>query len=967
MNIPMKYIKLLAVIATLFALIGCEEKEKEEPFVSASPSSLTFSVGGETQTIKISSNQTWTVSADEAWLSVSPSSGSGDMSVTVTAQENTSFDGRSAKINVSATGAASSVSATQVGVSRVLNVIDGIVTVPEAGGSYQIGIEYNVDYTVSSDVDWIKFVGTKAVSSGKLEFEVSANKTIEKRVGKVTISDKSGKATAQTITFTQDPFVGILELSGSTVEVPEEGGTYTLDIEYNVDYKVTVEESAADWIKFIESKATSTGKLEFFVEANNKAETRSGKVTISDPSGAAKAQTITFTQAASMHEKNALMQIYNDMGGSSAWTNWGTDAPLSNWCGITFEDGHVTGFNAAMIIPRPYGNISEGISELSELRVLTISSCEEVTGTLPESLAKLTKLERFTLQDTKLTGPLPDIFGEMKNLKEVKINMNWNLGGPLPESLGTGSELEILNLRNNAFTGSIPASWFEKEKELDLFNNKLSGQIPVKFYSWKNWHRIFYQILSQDNDSSHLDHSNAPYVPFDADSNRYVGYDGSEFVIDDLIKQNEYTIIAHWGISNPFGDQFMKQLKTLYDRYHSKGVEIVTFNSWDINSDSVSEAQVKKYLQDNGFESMKNVNIFKSPAFSYPLENPYAEVVDKRGAIVFSCNGKEFFDKDDVFGKNAVLDLPRFIRTVYGEFDPDHVSTDFSKDGEVTVLQKASVGNGIDIVLMGEAYVDTDMAEGGVYDTVMRDAMEEFFKIEPYKSYRDRFNVYEVKVVSKNCIIGEDTAFGVQYGAGTSVYGNYEKAMDYALKVPGVQLKNLVVIAMINSDHGGATTSSSPGYDNGLAWVSAYGNSPNLYGPIVRHEAAGHAFAHLDDEYVSSDFTPDAGWHAKKAEQQNELGWWPNLYITTGDATPENCPWKEFLDDARYKDSVGIYAGGGASASKYVYRPSPDSMMNTNVEYFNAPSRYAIFKRIMKLSGEDCSFEKFATYDAINR
>ena len=42
-------------------------------------------------------------------------------------------------------------------------------------------------------------------------------------------------------------------------------------------------------------------------------------------------------------------------------------------------------------------------------------------------------------------------------------------------------------------------------------------------------------------------------------------------------------------------------------------------------------------------------------------------------------------------------------------------------------------------------------------------------------------------------------------------------------------------------------------------------------------------------------------------------------------------------------------------------------MMNQNVEYFNAPSRWAIYQRILKLSGETPSFDKFLEYDAVNR
>ena len=42
-------------------------------------------------------------------------------------------------------------------------------------------------------------------------------------------------------------------------------------------------------------------------------------------------------------------------------------------------------------------------------------------------------------------------------------------------------------------------------------------------------------------------------------------------------------------------------------------------------------------------------------------------------------------------------------------------------------------------------------------------------------------------------------------------------------------------------------------------------------------------------------------------------------------------------------------------------------MMNQDMEYYNAPSRWAIYKRIMELSGETASFSKFLEYDAINR
>ena len=71
-------------------------------------------------------------------------------------------------------------------------------------------------------------------------------------------------------------------------------------------------------------------------------------------------------------------------------------------------------------------------------------------------------------------------------------------------------------------------------------------------------------------------------------------------------------------------------------------------------------------------------------------------------------------------------------------------------DGQTIQLQQATVGRGIDLVFLGEGFVDRDMGDGGLYEQKMREAMEQFFSIEPYKSFRNRFNVFLVKVVSPN-------------------------------------------------------------------------------------------------------------------------------------------------------------------------------------------------------------------------
>jgi hypothetical protein len=67
-------------------------------------------------TFNITSNTSWTVTDNQSWLTVSPTSGSNNGTVTVTAQENTSASARTATVTVSATGVPSrTVTVTQTG------------------------------------------------------------------------------------------------------------------------------------------------------------------------------------------------------------------------------------------------------------------------------------------------------------------------------------------------------------------------------------------------------------------------------------------------------------------------------------------------------------------------------------------------------------------------------------------------------------------------------------------------------------------------------------------------------------------------------------------------------------------------------------------------------------------------------------------------------------------------------------
>ena len=309
------------------------------------------------------------------------------------------------------------------------------------------------------------------------------------------------------------------------------------------------------------------------------------------------------------------------------------------------------------------------------------------------------------------------------------------------------------------------------------------------------------------------------------------------------------------------------------------------------------------------------------------------------------------------------------------EFYPKYyTSTDFSSDGIVEALQTATVGNGIDIVLMGDAYSDRLIADG-TYRSVMMNTMEQFFSEEPYKSYRDYFNVYMVNVVSLNEVYELDsrTALNTWFGDGTAVGGDDQAAFNYALKaISADRMDEALIVVMMNRDYYAGTCwmyyPESGDYGNGVsvAYFPTSSDAATLRG-LILHEAGGHGFAKLADEYAYEEYGQIPSEEITNCQNLWNFGWFTNVDFTS-DLSLVN--WAEFIADERYQyDGLGAFEGGFTYWTG-VWRPTENSIMRYNEGCFNAPSREAIYIRINKLAyGADWQYdyEDFVTYDAVNR
>ncbi|MBO5821337.1 MAG: leucine-rich repeat protein, partial [Alistipes sp.] len=332
---------------------------------------------------------------------------------------------------------------------------------------------------------------------------------------------------------------------------------------------------------------------------------------------------------------------------------------------------------------------------------------------------------------------------------------------------------------------------------------------------------------------------------------------------------------------------------------------------------------------------------------------------------------------------------------MYAPNDPNYNSTDYSANGQYVTLQSATDGNGIDVVLMGDGYSDRQVASGR-YEADMRKAMEVFFSKEPFTSFRYLFNVYMVMCVSKregcsNDYVYGETALNCKIKSdGISVSADTGDVYSHAKEVFGEQKyeyndgpridESTLIVIMNSNAYAGVCYMSQPksnttkSYGNGssLSFFSLCGND-ELFANLLIHEACGHGFAKLGDEYFSSGngAINNRGYYEMKDFEQ--WGWYKNVDSTIGEPlTTQTIKWRHFLTDYRYADLVGIYEGAYTFA-KNAYRPSEDSIMRHvrgSDGEFNAPSREAIYYRIHKLAYGDSwvyNFEDFAAYDAINR
>lgn len=294
-------------------------------------------------------------------------------------------------------------------------------------------------------------------------------------------------------------------------------------------------------------------------------------------------------------------------------------------------------------------------------------------------------------------------------------------------------------------------------------------------------------------------------------------------------------------------------------------------------------------------------------------------------------------------------------------------------ENEWLTLQKATRGNngGINIVILGDGYDAKDISSGD-YLTNIKQEVEYFFGIEPYTTYRDYFNVYTAFPLSTETGVGTVNTirynrFNTTYTGGVGLTADYDEIFNYALNAPTVTQDNLkqtlIIIVPNSADYGGITQMWEDGSAIAFCPLSTYGYPLDSRG-VIQHEAGGHGFGKLGDEYIYHNAFIDfcnclCCGHTDEFNNAKNLGWYENLSLT---GKIHEVPWSHLIFDNRYSDIVDIFEGGFMH-NRGVFRSEQSSCMNNNIPYYSTISRESIVKRIKRYAGETYSYEEFVAND----
>lgn len=336
------------------------------PALVLSQSEYIVSSAGETIQVELRSNTAYEIEMPGVdWLRENSSRSLSTYTHYFIVDPNETYDARSAVIRFidRENGIEQAVTVTQMQRDAIV-VAQNVYQIGVEGGALNFAVQANVDFTVSTNADWITQVETRGLTERMLCFDVAPNEGEEMREAAITL--ESGSATqiikVQQFGKTEEPFI---ELSLQEYKAGNAGGTFQIDVRTNIEYQVMMPDES--WI----IETMYDGSTHFFeVLLNDTYDARTAEIRfVNTEKGIEK--TVTVTQ-------EALYDILIEQSSYEIGAEGGVlDLPLQ--ANMDFEvktsEKWITQVNARGLTEQVlHFNVEENLQSNERTAVITISS-----------------------------------------------------------------------------------------------------------------------------------------------------------------------------------------------------------------------------------------------------------------------------------------------------------------------------------------------------------------------------------------------------------------------------------------------------------------------------------------------------------------------------------------------------------------------------------------------------------------
>jgi len=260
------------------------------------PSGSTVSSISGTANISVTSNScsSWSANESCSWVSLSPSSGTGDGTVTATYQQNTSGDSRSCTITFSCGSSSDSYTLTQEAIPCTVSVPSGS-SVVSGSGTKSISVTSNgtSSWSASENCSWVTLTSSSGTGNGTAEVDYQLNSSCNYRSCAIYFTCGSSSVS---YSLTQDGIYSSVSVPSGT-SVSSSSGTESIPVTSNGCSSWSASVSCS-WITLSSSSGTGNGTITANYEQNTSTNSRSCTINFTSGSGPWSEDTYTLNQSA---------------------------------------------------------------------------------------------------------------------------------------------------------------------------------------------------------------------------------------------------------------------------------------------------------------------------------------------------------------------------------------------------------------------------------------------------------------------------------------------------------------------------------------------------------------------------------------------------------------------------------------------------------------------------------------------